>query len=244
MKKIIACMAVLLLCASLFIPAAAAEDFTPSVTNKPAPEIVPIPTPDGGEAIGVICDAEGKVLDYVMDDCLVVTAVADAATSTLIPDYAEELLLDVYAKLTSGEMTLPYEKHDSELNTGNMVIRDLFDATFLCGEHPEMLLPEGVVLKITFDLNVDADVEVYTMTYKNDQWDPIVETVNNGDGTVTCTFEGLCPVEFSVRTEKTPSQTGDIIATQLPIWGMVAIFSLLAIAVLALIYRRDAKNAR
>lgn len=244
MKKIIACMAVLLLCASLFFPVAAAEDFTPSVTNKPAPEVVPVPTPDGGEAIAVICDADGNIIAYVTADCLIITAVSEAATSTLIPEESKSLLLDVYGKLTSGEMTLPYEKHGAELNTGNMVIRDLFDATWLCEDHPEMLLPEGVVLKITFKLNVDADAEVFSMTYNDGEWNPIVETVNNGDGTVTCTFEHLCPVEFSVRTEKTPSQTGDTLAAQLPIWGLVAMVSLLAIAVLALIYRRGVKNAR
>ena len=48
MKKFIACLAVLMLCATMFLPVMAAEaEFTPSVTNKPAPTIVPVMDPDG-----------------------------------------------------------------------------------------------------------------------------------------------------------------------------------------------------
>ena len=245
MKKIIAILAVLMLCAAMVIPAAAANnEFTPSVTNKPAPEIVPVEDPDGEPAIGVICNGDGEIIDYVYESCLIVTPVSQAKTSTEIPDASRQVLLDVYGKLTSGEMTIPYEKHDSKLNTGNMVIRDLFDATFVCEEHPIMLEPEGVTFVITFDIGVAADVDVYTMTYKNDQWDPIVSTVNNGDGTVTCTFEKLCPVEFSVKTaEEPPVQTGDDSGKDLALWGSIAAVAMVGIVVLTVVGVRSGKKA-
>lgn len=245
MKKIIAILAVLMLCAAMVIPAAAANnEFTPSVTNKPAPEIVPVEDPDGEPAIGVICNGDGEIIDYVYESCLIVTPVSQAKTSTEIPDASRQVLLDVYGKLTSGEMTIPYEKHDSKLNTGNMVIRDLFDATFVCEEHPIMLEPEGVTFVITFDIGVAADVDVYTMTYKNDQWDPIVSTVNNGDGTVTCTFEKLCPVEFSVKTaEEPPVQTGDDSGKDLVLWGSIAAVAMVGIVVLTVVGVRSGKKA-
>ena len=187
-------------------------------------------------------DDDGQIIDYVYEDCLIITPVSEAKTSTEIPDYAEKVLLDVYGKLTSGEMTIPYEKHDSKLNTGNMVIRDLFDATFICTEHPDMLEPEGVTLRIIFDVNFAKDVEVDTMTYKNNEWNPIVSTVNNGDGTVTCTFEKLCPVEFSVKTaEEPPVQTGDDSGKDLLLWGSVAAVALVAIVVLAVVGFRGKK---
>ena len=139
-----------------------------------------------------------------------------------------------------GSMTIPYEKHDANLDSSKMVIRDLFDATFVCTECPAMLEPEGVVLEIVFDLNVAPGVNVYTMTYKNDQWDPIVSTVNNGDGTVTATFEKLCPVEFSVSTATTPpSVTGD---RDMSLWGILAVVSLAAIVVLTVVYRAGSKK--
>jgi LPXTG-motif cell wall-anchored protein len=168
MKRVFAIIAVLTLCCAMFMPAAAAEnEFTPSVTNKPAPEIVPVIDPDGNPAIGVLLDDDGQIISYVYKECLIVTSVSEANTSTEIPEASREVLLDVYGKLTSGKMTIPYEKHDSKLNTSNMVIRDLYDATFVCNEHPKMLEPEGVVFRITFDINVAKDVDVYTMTYKD-----------------------------------------------------------------------------
>jgi hypothetical protein len=213
------------------------------VSNKPAPEIVPVVDPDGNPAIGVLCDGDGRIIDYVYEDCLIITTVSEAKTSTEIPDHAEKVLLDVYGKLTSGEMTIPYEKHDSKLNTGNMVIRDLFDATFICAEHPDMLEPKGVTLRITFRLNVAKDVDVYAMTYKNNEWNPVVSTVNNGDGTVTCTFEHLCPVEFSVKTaDEPPVQTGDDSGKDLALWGAVAGVALVAIVVLTVVTFRSGKK--
>lgn len=243
MKKFIALLTVLMLCATMFLPVMAAEaEFTPSVTNKPAPQIVPVLDPDGKSAIGTVTDAEGKIISYVYADCLVVTSVSEANTSTEIPDAAKALLLDVYDKLTKGEMVLPYEKHDSALSTSNMVIRDLFDVTFLCGEHPEMLEPKGVVFNATFKLGVAADAEVYTMNYKNNEWNPIVKTKNNGDGTVTCTFEDLCPVEFSVKTKVAPPvETGD--EGNMLLWAVVAVVAICGIAVLSVIYFKDSKKA-
>jgi hypothetical protein len=227
----------------MFLPVAAAEnEFTPSVTHKPAPEIVPVIDPDGNPAIGVMLDDDGQIISYVYKECLIITPVSEANTSTEIPETSREVLLDVYGKLTSGKMTIPYEKHDSKLNTSNMVIRDLYDATFVCNEHPKMLEPEGVVFRITFDINVAKDVDVYTMTYKDNEWNPIVSTVNNGDGTVTCIFEKLCPVEFSVQTaDEPPVQTGDDAANDLILWGCVAAVALVAIVVLTVVSFRGKK---
>ena len=63
-----------------------------------------------------------------------------------------------------------------------------------------MLEPEGVVLELTFDLGVVADAQIYVQSYDETtkEWSPIVSTVNNGDGTVTCVFEHLCAIESSM----------------------------------------------
>lgn len=249
MKKIIALLTVLMLCAALVVPASAANEFTPSVTNKPAPQIVPVIDPDGNPALAIIKDEGGQVIGYVYSECLVITAVADAATSTLIPDAAEELLLDVYAKLTSGEMTLPYESLG--LDASKMVIRDLFDVTFLCNsdsevDHPTILEPIGVTIEIIFDLGVDADQDVYAMTYKNEEWKSVVSSTNNGDGTVTVVAEDFCPVSFSVETEeevKPPVQTGDDSGEQLMLWGGVAVVCLIAVVALTVVYSRSMKKS-
>ena len=53
---------------------------------------------------------------------------------------------------------------------------------------------------MTFDLGIMPGIDVIVMTYDEvtGEWDPIVKSVNNGDGTVTCTFEHLCAIAFSV----------------------------------------------
>lgn len=230
MKKFFAIITAVMMCVSLMVPAMAAQEFMPSVTNKPAPEVV----------VARILDEDGNVIKEVDQECLIITSVADAQTSTEIPAASKEVLLNVYGKLMDGSMTIPYEKHDANLDSSKMVIRDLFDATFVCTECPELLEAHGVVLEIVFDLNVEPGVNVYTMTYKNDQWDPIVSTVNNGDGTVTATFEKLCPVEFSVSTATTPpSVTGD---RDMSLWGILAVVSLAAIVVLTVVYRAGSKK--
>ena len=77
MKKIISLFIVLMLCLSLAAPAFAAESaFVPSITYKPNPEIVPVEDENGEEAIGVIRDANGEIVDYVYHGCLLITPVA------------------------------------------------------------------------------------------------------------------------------------------------------------------------
>ena len=96
-------------------------------------------------------------------------------------------------------------------------------------------------LVLTFDLDIEANKEVCVMTYKNSEWAPIKKVVNNGDGTVTCTFEHLCPVAISVANTAVPSpgdgptQTGDV--SVMWIYGGIATASLIGI-VLLLVYRR------
>lgn len=241
MKRVFAVLMIVLLCTAMVV-SASADTFTPSVTNKPAPELVPAIDPDGNPHPGYIMDDDGKILDYLDEGCLVITPVSKAETSKEIPADSKETLLYVYEQLTSGKMTMPYHLHNPNYDSDDMVIRDLFDATFLCGEHPEMLEPTGVVLVLTFDIGVKADEDVSVMTYKNGAWGNIVKITNNGDGTVTCVFEHLCPIAFSVPTGNTPpSQTGDI--PTVGIMGFVALAALLAIAVLTVLYIRSTKKA-
>jgi hypothetical protein len=245
MKKFISLLTVLMLCAALMVPAYAANEFKPSVEFKPAPEIVPIPDGEGNMALAMLVDEFGVVVDYIYegDMCLVVTPVARAEDSNVIPEDAKNTLLDCYEKLNNGSMTLPYEKFDAGLVGSNMVIRDLFDISFLCDEHPSMLIPEGVRLVVRFRMGVDADKNVYTMTFNDGEWNPIVSTVNNNDGTITCTFEHLCPVAFTVEGEQSePPQSGDPAGEQLGLWLAVCGVAVLAVAVLTFFYIRNNKK--
>lgn len=245
MKKLISLLAVLMLCAALLVPAYAANEFKPSVEFKPAPEIVPVLDGEGNPALAMLVDEDGIVVDYIYehDYCLVVTPVARAEEDPIIPESAKNTLLDVYAKLTAGTMTLPYEKFNANLVSSNMVIRDLFDVTLLCVEHNEILERPDVDLVVTFRLGVDADKAVYPMTYKNNDWNPNVSSDNNGDGTVTCTFAHLCPVSFSVEGEqKPPVQTGDPAGEQMNLWFILCGVAVLGVIVLTAFYVTNNKK--
>ena len=203
MKKLICLLTVLALAMAFACPVFAAEAFVPSSSDKKEPDIVP----DDEGVIGEIWK-DDEVIDKVEGGCLVITPISEAETSTEIPEDAREELLYVYKELLEGDMTLPYEQDGLDPET--MVIRELIDASWLCEDHPAMLEPEGVTIDLTFDIGVDADTKVYVYVRIDGVW-TAVPVINNGDGTVTCTFEELCPIAFCVAagTGKPPVQTGD-----------------------------------
>ena len=222
MRKMTCLILALVLCLSIAAPAFASENgFVPSITYKPDPKVIPVTNAEGEAFLGVIRDENGDVLDYFGHGCLLITPVAHVWDEEIsVPDAVANLLTKVYTGLNDGSMKLPYEKHNADLNPANMVIRDLFDARWVCEEHREMVEKEGVTFAITFDLNVDADAQVFVMTYDEaaDQWDPIVKTENHGDGTVTCTFEHLCAIAFSmpVAAPSVPADTAPSPTEQVP----------------------------
>ena len=236
MRKLSCLMTGLLLCASLIMPAFAAEEegFVPSITYKPVPEIVPVQGEDGKDYIGVICNAEGEIIDYVEAGCLRITPVAHLWDEEIeIPEDIEELLRFVYEGLIDRSVEIPYAELQAELADANMVIRDLFDARWTCEEHPKMVEPEGITLEITFDLGVMENAEIFVTTYDEETkaWTGIVKTVNNGDGTVTCTFEHLCAIAFSMGIAKDPAPVEEPTGMM----GILPWIILLVIAVIAVV---------
>ncbi len=229
MKRILSLIVAMTLCVSLLASFAFAEDFVPSIGDKDHPEIVPVE----GDIIGQIIGDDDQIISDVDSGCLVITPVSEANTSTEIPDEARDTLLDVYDQLSNGSMELPY---DSSLNPDDMVIRDLFDMSFLCEEHPEML-ESGGTLKITFDLGVAAGDTVVAMVYVDGEW-ITVELINNGDGTVTCFFDQVCPVVFAVKQTETPPQTGDFSGSDILLWALLMAGSAVAFVVCIVIYRK------
>lgn len=236
MRKIICLITAIILCMSFAVPAFAAENgFVPSITYKPTPDIVPVENPDGEECIGVIRNKDGEIVDYVGHGCLMVTPIAHVWDEEIeVPEVIEKLLTTVYEALKDGSMKIPYEKHEADLDAANMVIRDLFDARWVCEEHRKMIEEEGVTFEITFDLGVIADAEIFVMTYDEaaNEWSPIVKAVNNGDGTVTCTFEHLCAVEFSMLVAPTNVPSDEVPGTDLLPWIVILILAVIGIVVI------------
>lgn len=228
MKKMICLLAALLLFVMTAAPAyAAGEEFVPSITYKDAPEIE----------------------DAVMDDedvgpCLIVSSILDCREeSTDISQEARDELLEIYEELKAGDMELPLEDED-------YVVRELVDVSWAestCVEevhgHEEWLEEPGNTVEITFDLGVSPSTDVAVFVYVDGEWIE-VETENNGDGTVTCEFEQICPVAFCVDPddETAPPATGDLAMDQILLWGGLMVLSLLLLILLLVLRRKEARD--
>lgn len=225
MKKLLCLALAVMLCVSLACPALAAEaDFVPSIGEKDAPGL-----------IQAILKENGVTIEEIPEGCLVITSVAQAGSSGQIPEDAKSELLQVYEALKNGSMTLPYDKVNPNIVPEDMVIRDLFDLSWLCADHPEQLKKDGVTLVADFDLGVGSKMTVVAMAYVNGQW-VAVPCVNNGDGSVTCEFEEICPVVFSVSDSvyDTPAQTGD--TANVTLW--IVLLAVSAVALVGMVFLR------
>ena len=246
MKKIICLLIVLVMCLSIAAPAFAVENsFVPSITYKPNPETVPVKGENGEEYIGVIRNENGEIVDYVSHDCLVITPIAHIWDEEIeIPEAVEKLLTEVYEALTDGSMNIPYEKHNANLDPANMVIRDLFDARWSCEEHRAMVEKEGYTFEITFELGAVADAQIFVMTYDeaSNEWSPIVKAVNNGDGTVTCTFEHLCVVEFSMSVPGSSVPTDTPQTFNLLPWILILVLAVLGLVLVLVLKKKKSAN--
>lgn len=225
MKKVVCLACALLLCLTLsFGVYAATAEFVPSISYKEGPNI------------------EFAWLDGEdVSDCLVVTSIkqANEKTTDITQDTRDELL-EVYGKLSDGSMTLPLDS--------DYVIRELVDVSYKqedCvskedhGNKPEVLKQPGKTLEVKFDLGVNAGTKVVVMTYIDGKWTEIESVVNNGDGTVTCVFEDICPVVFAVKqsqnTPVDPPKTGDPVGSSLYLWIGALVLSGAALVTLVVV---------
>lgn len=182
MKKILTVAVVLLLCVMIALPVGA------DVTAAPSPQQL---DPEIKEA---------NLNGLVLEDCVVITTVQQAEEkSTDITQEERDALLTAYNALVDGTESLPIE--------GEYAVREIVDIGFKksgCrdledhGKKDDVLKQEDVILTIDFNMGIEADAEVCVMTYIDGEWAEIKSAVNNGDGTVTCEFEDLCPVAFAV----------------------------------------------
>lgn len=208
-------------------------EFVPSITYKDGLTITKVET-------NMVID--GKDWSEGIKECVEITSIAQAKEkSTDISQDDRDFLLEVYEDLANGDMLLPLP--------GDYVIRDLVDISFkyencTCdeehGHKDECLAGDGVTLTITFDMGVAPDAKVIVMTYIDNSWKDIKSVVNNGDGTVTCVFEDICPVAFVVddNVVKTTPFTGDTAGQQLPLYAGTAAASAAGIALLMVLKRK------
>jgi len=232
MKKLVNILLVLVMLFSIAVPAAAVnEDFVPSITEKDAPELVEQGTDENGQPIyGEVVDADGNVVFSVGDGVIRITPLSKLEELRKIDVPAADMLEFVYEFLQKNSYYFGRET----------VVRDLFDVTVVSRELEEALAPKGQTITLRFNLNVAADTELEVRTYKNDEWVDVVDVVNNGDGTVSVTFEDFCPVAFIVGHVQMAGEKDSTCW----IWWVVIIVALLLIALLIFLLWRNKKNKK
>ena len=117
-------------------------------------------------------------------------------------------------------------------------------------DHPTEVRPEGVVFDLTFKTNVAPDAEVVVMVWSNGEWESAVRALNNGDGTVSCTFEKLGIISMSVVVDEDDSEdsgddspeTGD--DANVWLWAVVMAGSLAALVLVVIFYRREGSGRK
>lgn len=240
MKKIVSIMLLVVMLFSMSVNVMAADkDFVPSIENKGAPTVVVIDEENGKKIIGHIVDADKNKLTTEHEDCLVITPVAEAETSKDIPEDAKKTLLDVYKTLKEqGVESIPGV--DS-----NKVVRDLFDISSICSDIDTHLPVDGNTIELKFDLKVSKYTDVLGMIFVGGAWQK-VPVVNNGDGTITATFEDFGAVAFLVDGSAigTSPDTGDAFGNNLVLWISIMLASLVLVAILVVVLRRQNKSAR
>lgn len=209
---------VFVLCFTLAVPAfASSVGFVPSITAKPAPELVV-----GGENLTLDGTGADDIVDMPVIEVknenqevvyqapvvdLVVTAVSQVQaddSSLVISEEAAEILKEAYEQLNDEDFRLAEKIPEQieqlkdmgldEENVNAAVVTALFDVTVLTEELETYLAEEGHTVDLTFKADVPAGHTVVVMVYKESKWQLIENVAVNGDGTITCTFAHFCPV--------------------------------------------------
>jgi len=208
---------------------------------------------DGGDHVGGTHGEEHT--------CLVITPVANAETSSMIPEDARELLLWVYDQILAQGMSFFADCEGladvvaaalgEDATVEDLVVKELFDVSVLCEELETYLDPEGTTLCLDFDFGIEPGTFVEVVAYKDGKWERIEKVEFAEDGSYLCTtYEDFCPVAVLVpAVEVGPDadvvpDTGDQINGQAVLWSVIAGASLVAIVVLLLVQRKRSASGR
>ena len=248
MKRLLAVVLSIILMLSITVSVSAAQ-FVPSITNKGAPDLIVIDRINGKDVVGFITDPDGNKVSTEYIDCLIISSLTQALNDEELPEGVKEELLKVYEEFKNGAKIsevcpeledIVKEKWGEDKSADDLVIKDLFDITDYC-EDLKTHLNGGSILDLTFDLGIAEGTFITAMVYVDGKWVPVVDCINNGDGTVTVKFDKICPVAFLVPGS---GQNMDIVSpltadtTSVILWGVVMVVALGCIVALIVFRRR------
>ncbi|MBR2715062.1 MAG: hypothetical protein IKB73_02500 [Ruminococcus sp.] len=254
MKRLITLFMAIVLVLTITVSVSAAQ-FVPSITNKGAPQFVVIDQLNGKDVIGYITGPDGEQLSTEFLECLDITSLIDALNNNAdVPEAVRKALLDAYEELKKPDTKISKlcpaidaivkEQWGADKSADDLVVKELFDVTDYCDDIDKHF-KDGAILDLTFDLGIPAGSFITAMVFVDGKWQPVVDCINNGDGTVTVKFDKICPIAFLVPGN---GADGTIISpltsdsSSVVVWSCVLVSSLVAIAVLFVIRRKRANG--
>ena len=182
-----------------------AADFTPSVERKSEPAVIQTTNKDGASVDAVIRDKDGNEIASIPGGSLVVTPYSkrDQAADNikLYLNTAFGQLSDKQLSELTANINDYLSKNSDGLTEEDVVIRDLFDVT-MDQTYLDYLNTDGNTITITFDTDYAEDTFLMVMTNcditNGDDWNiiPSENVKRNSDGSVSVTFDKMCPVVF------------------------------------------------
>ena len=259
MKKILNLILVVVLLFSLAAPVFANEvGFVPSIADKGAPTIVTtIEEGTNEEIIGHVVNGNKEIVSTQYADKWIITPVSEAYETKAIPTETANKLIEAYNELSDEKTSLTalcpeleeiVASANIEVKADDLVVRDMFDVSLTDSKIEELLnQEENHTITLTFELNVPADEYLTAITKCGDEWVPAVAVVNNGDGTVSVTFDRFCPVVFLTDHVESASEEPPVAIDTIPVysfpWLVVLVAALVLIVVLIIIIRKNKKEA-
>ena len=205
------------------VPSTSEDDqtiFRPSVSGKPAPELVPTITEGNQIVIGYIHTTETtEPIVLTQEDYLVITPVSESAyvddvtihehlqwsyDAILEAEEVQNIQTDLGAQIDEQLAAGGFEQTHADL-----VVRDLFDVTYY-GEHVEQFYNPESLVELTFEEKELDPTQPLVVLHSHDSisWHvvPIDQVQVNDNGTVTLKLDGLGVVAFLVeRAEELPA---------------------------------------
>jgi len=213
MKRFVTLLLTFVLFASMSISAFAAQDtFVPSITQKAAPEVVATEetTEDGQAIIGtVVIAGTGEEVHKAVVGSLIVTAITEVDDASHLTEEKIEELKTIFTELSEGtkklsDLSEAFNAHVKEVlgedkSVDDLVVKDLFDVTITDEQLESYLAQEDTRINLTFNAGLKEGQFAAVMLFKNNEWLMAENVTNNGDGTVTATFDHFCPVMIIVE---------------------------------------------
>lgn len=227
MKKFLSLILALCL-AAMMVSAVAEASFTPSVTGKAAPVLVPFEE-NGQSYVGRILNAALETIGLIPAEGIKVTPLAEAEAEAAKDPQAYVLLRWAYDALCTAEDVGAFETLDkgvkttvgevinaqltakeTELTYADLTISDLFDLAMSDSYYQILKADEANKVQLTFETKLEKDAVVIVLfATAEDVWNVVdaEDVVVNEDGTLTVRLNDVGAIAFMVEGDVDPFET-------------------------------------